>query len=393
MGLLDFRVPWGKVLGYSGTDALSDLGGAFHHDEEDAIRSYLANGQELPPALKLYLAQKQAAPAVAAPPMVGDSAVRGIPTPYGAMQDSRSPSGGPDSPQTLFAALMQAASPSNSRASLRASTAPQRAAIAALQQNLAQIGAQTEQNQADISSWFGQAAGMSRGAARAAGRAGRKAARGDTRTARGLMGSVADKNVARGIGTAGTRAAAYARLQGNENAAYARNRAASIGEQGAYQQMVQARLGAQAEADIRSQLAQAQAARVAARQSAKSGDIGQMLQLLGLVGDNPTVDAILGVPHLADGTDGPSALEKGSALQSALGNVDFFKAADDGGGPTGDFNALLTRAYAAAKARGLDINDPQVIDGIRNYIQANVAGQYNTQTNSNYHLLNGGFRQ
>lgn len=371
---LNWNPDWGSLLPTRGGTA-------------DVLRKISGGGSGLEMLANLLSGQSQTGAGLgavaAAPPMAGDSAVRGIPTPYGAMQDSRSPSGGPDSPQTLFAALMQAASPSSSRASLRASTAPQRAAIAALQQNLAQIGAQTEQNQADISSWFGQAAGMSRGAARAAGRAGRKAARGDTRTARGLMGSVADKNVARGIGTAGTRAAAYARLQGNENAAYARNRAASIGEQGAYQQMVQARLGAQAEADIRSQLAQAQAAKVAARQSAKSGDIGQVLQLLGMVGDNPTVDRILGVPHLTEADSG-DALAQGSALQSALGNVDFFDPTTHEA--TGDFNSLLKKAYAAAKARRLNIDDPNIKEAIRSYIQANVAGQYNQQNDTNYHL-------
>src|SRR5678815_3590994 len=229
------------------------------------------------------------------PPMIGDSATRGAPVPYGAMERA---AGGADSPETLFAMLMQQMGGATSKSALRASTAPQRAAIAALQQNLGMIGAQTEQNQADIASWFGQASGMSRHAARADAKAGRKAAKGDMRTARGLMGSVADPNVARGIGTAGVRQAGLARIQGNENAAYARNRAASIGEQGAYQQMVQARLGAQAEADVRSQIAQAQAAKVAARQSAKSGNMDNMLQLLGMVGDNPTVDNILGVPHL-----------------------------------------------------------------------------------------------
>jgi hypothetical protein len=324
---------------------------------------------------------------------LGENGVGGSPLADRSINELGRASGGADSPQTLFEMLMQAASPGGSRASIRAATAPQRAAIQALQDNLGMIGAQTGQNQADIASWFGQAAGMSRHAARADVKAGRKAARGATRTARGLMGSVADKNVARGIGTAGVRQAGYARVAGNENAAYARNRAASIGEQGAYQQMVQARLGAQAEMDVRSQIAQAQAAKMQAKMSAKSGGIEQMLAILGLAGDNATVDNLLGIPHISEGDEGPSALEKGSALQSALGNVDFFQGDDMGGAPTGDFNALLTKAYAAAKARGLNLNDPQVIDGIRNYIQANVASQYNTQAGTNYHLLNGGFRQ
>jgi hypothetical protein len=298
----------------------------------------------------------------------------------------------PETPPTLFEQLMGMASGANSKSQLRAATAPQRAAIRALQENLGMIGAQTAQSQADIGSWFGQLGDMYQGNAKAASKSGRRAARGDTRTGRGLMRGIADANVAGTVGRTAARQAGYVRAQAENEANFSRNQAADAARQGSYQQLVQARLGAQAEADVRSQIAQAQAARVAARSSAKSANMDNMLQLLGIVGDNATVDNILGVPHMADG-EGPSALEKGSALQSALGNVDFFKAADDGGGPTGDFNALLTRAYAAAKARGLDINDPQVIDGIRNYIQANVAGQYNTQTNSNYHLLNGGFRQ
>lgn len=369
--------------------------------QDESLRAYLQNGETLPPALLEYLVSQAASHGQRGGAGGGRRVLTPGDTSGASLEGMRIGGDGPRigsdgnvqapvSPPTLFEQLMGMASGGTSRSQLRAATAPQRAAIAALQDNLAQIGAQTGQNQADISSWYGQAADMSSHAARAAGKAGRKAARGDTRTGKGLMKGIADPNVARGVGTAAARQAGYARIAGNENAAYARNRAASIGEQGAYQQMVQARLGAQAEADVRSQIAQAQAAKVAAKSSAKSGNMDNIMQLLGLVGDNPTVDAILGVPHQGDGVD---SLAQGSALQSALGNVDFFQGADQGGGPTGDFNSLLTRAYAAAKARGLDINDPQVIDGIRNYIQANVAGQYNTQTGSNYHLLNGGFRQ
>src|SRR6187551_3853856 len=62
----------------------------------------------------------------------------------------------PETPPSLFEQLMGMASGANSKSQLRAATAPQRAAIKALQENLGMIGAQTAQSQADIGSWFGQ---------------------------------------------------------------------------------------------------------------------------------------------------------------------------------------------------------------------------------------------
>jgi len=302
------------------------------------------------------------------------------------------PQEAPQTPPTLFEQLMGMASGANSKSQLRAATAPQRAAIHALQQNLGMIGAQTAQSQADIGSWFGQLGDMYQGNAKAASKSGRRAARGDTRTGRGLMRGIADANVAGTVGRTAARQAGYVRSQAENEANFSRNQAADAARQGSYQQLVQARLGAQAEADVRSQIAQAQAAKVAARSSAKSANMDNIMQLLGLVGDNPTVDNILGVPHLADSTDGPSALEKGSALQSALGNVNFFADKDQGGAPQGDFNQLLQKAYAAARARGLNLSDPAVRDGIRNYIQANVAGDYNAFAGTHYGLQpNGSF--
>jgi hypothetical protein len=371
---------------------LSGLG----HSEEDSLQSYLQSGQDLPPALLQYLVSQAASHGrrggaggtILTPGDTSGASLEGVRIggdgpkigPDGNVQAPQ----GPQMPPTLFEQLMGMASGANSRSALRAATAPQRAAIHALQENLGMIGAQTEQSQADINSWFGQLGGMYSGNARAAGKAGRKAARGDARTGRGLMKGIADPNVAGTVGRTAARQAGYARIAGNEEAAFARNQAADASRQGSYQQLVQARLGAQAEADVRSQIAQAQAAKVAARSEAKSGNMDNMLQLLGLVGDNPTVDSILGVPHQGD--EGPTAMEKGSAIQSALGNVDFFKSGDDGGAPTGDFNTLLTKAYAAARARGLNLNDPTVREGIRSYIQANVVGDYNAFAGTHYGL-------
>ena len=296
-----------------------------------------------------------------------------------------------ESDPTLFQMLMGMAQGANSKSQLRAATAPQRAAIAALQQNLGMIGAQTEQSQADIASWFGQLGDMYQGNARKASKSGRRAARGDTRTGRGLMRGIADPNVAGTVGRTAARQAGYVRAQAENEANFSRNQAADAARQGSYQQLVQARLGAQAEADVRSQIAQAQAARVAARSEAKSGNMDNIMQLLGIVGDNPTVDAVLGVPHL-ETADSGDALAQGSAIQSALGNVDFFKSADDGGAPKGSFNDLLTKAYAAARARKLDLSDPTIREAIRSYIQANVVGDYNTQMGTHYGLQpNGSF--
>lgn len=202
----------------------------------------------------------------------------------------------PDNPETLLQMLMQQAMGGTSRSAVRAATAPQAALVDALQGQLAQTGAQTDQNMADIDSWMGQLGGIYNKGAKQAARGGKRAAKSTAKLGRGLMAGIADKNVAQSVGNTSARQAGYLRVQGNEAANFARAQGRDAGREAEYLKLVQQRLGMQQEADIRTQLAQAQAAKVSARSSAKSSDMGQLLQVLGLVGDNPALDKMLGVP-------------------------------------------------------------------------------------------------
>lgn len=350
----------------------------------DLLRAISAGGS----GLSLFadaLGGGDQAPAYAPP--AGDHSMDAIESARaGTTQDA---SGATQLPPTLLQMLMAQAMGSGSRSSVRAATAPQRALINALQGQLGQSAAQTKQNQADIGSWYGQLGGMYAGNARAAARGGKKASKQTARLGKGLLAGVADPNVARSVGNTAARQAGYLRVAGNEAANFARNQSADAGREAAYQQLVQQRLGMQQQADIRTQLAQAQAAKVAAKSSANSGDMSQLLQVLGLVGKNPQLDAMLGVPS----EDGGFSLDQGSALQSALGSVDVFKDADKGGGTVGgvDLEGIIKKMYGAANARGLDINSPEVKNAIRSYIASHIMDQYNELPGPDYTLNNGSF--
>lgn len=312
------------------------------------------------------------------------SATRGAPVPYGAVQEAQA------APPTLFEQLMAAATGSQSKASLRAATAPQRAVIQALQQAAGQAGAQTAQNQADIDSWYGQLSGMYGHNARVDRRASKKAAKGAKRLGAGLLQGIADPNVARGVAAHGLRDINYIQGTGAENSAFQRHQAADAVREGDYYKMVQARLGAQQQADIQTQIAAAKAAKVAARQEAKGGGIDQILSVLSQVGVNPTRDAILGIPSMEGGFD-PS---QGTTLRTALSQVPIFKDQDQGGGTVNNMNlqGIIGALHAQARANGMNPDDPAVKEAIQNWINANVLNQYNELPAKDYAFINGGYR-
>lgn len=296
----------------------------------------------------------------------------------------------PETAATLLEQLFGMVGGGSSRSAVRAATAPYRAGIQEVMRQIGQSQAQTAQNQADITSWFGQAGDMYRSNARVAKRSTKKAAKGAKRLSRGLLEGMADPNVARALASQGTRDIRHIAATGANEANFQRAQAADTSRQASYERMVQARLGAQQTADLQAQIPLLRAQKMQAREQARSENdpLENLLNVLQVLPEDLRIQVLTGQAPAAEGGFG---LQEGSALQSALGNVQAFRSEDQGGAPTDTFNGLLRRMYAAAEARGLNVNDPEVRNAIQQYIQANIVPGYNQMMGTSYALRGGQF--
>lgn len=288
-----------------------------------------------------------------------------------------------------FEALMAQAMAGMSKKAQRSAVAPQRAAIKALQQAYAQAGAQTDQEVADIGSWFGQTAAMAQHNAKSDTRASKKAGKRTQRLGTGLLKGIADPNVARAVAARAQREGSSIARAGNEQAHFDRVHAADIAEQGDYQALVRQRLGMQAQSDIMSQIAQAKAAKSAAKAEVSSGAQSAMMDVIQMLPEDARLEYLRTGQLPAGMGDAPSRSDvraDASALTGALGRVPVFESDAQGGMPISDFQGILKQMYGAAQAQHIDINDPQIREQIRAWVMSNIAPTYNQKAGTNYHL-------
>jgi len=255
---------------------------------------------------------------------------------------------------------------------------PYNVAVRVLQHQYDQAGAQTEQNIADVGSWFGQYGNMAQHAAKSNRKAGRSAAKDAGKFSKGIIEGIADPNVARAIGK---DAMSTQRYIGKSNASENRfdNRmTADAGRQEAYYKMVQSRLGAQQQSEIRDQIAVAKAERAQALAASGQGDekFNNILSVLRLLPQDQRAQ-MLGFPGAADkGFD----TDARSGLAAALSGASQLGTDPDTKKPTfayQDFNSLLSGLQSGASAGGFDLNNPQIRDAYRQWIAANLLPLWN----------------
>ena len=329
--------------------------------------------------------EAQPAPAPVQSGMAGST--RGAPVPYGQGYDPRAGAG--DSPQaqlTPFAALMAMAQGSGGGTDL-----------SAYLQALRQSRAQTAENQNDIGSWYGQVSNMMTKAGKADKHTSKKMRKEAAAQNRGLVKGQADKGVGYGLALGGQGEGQMLRHLGSDQAAFDRRLSADAISQGNYAKMVQARLGAQERAGIRQDMAQAQA-------SSQGESWDRMMQLLGLVGDNPAVDQMLGIGNGQESLSPSEQLSQMSAMRSALGDSAdsmFRDYKDPASGDTlqqytggGGFPNALAQLRGAASSTGLDLSDPKIREAFRAWVAGNFQSRYNTYApGPDYHLNGQSFVQ
>lgn len=281
---------------------------------------------------------------------------------------------------------------------------PYNIVIQGLRNESAQVGAQTGQNIADIGSWFGQLGGSLRRGAKANKRAARGARRGAKRFAEGLLGGIADPNVSYGLRKDAASEGAYLAETALENARFDRSLMNDAQRQESYQRLVQQRLGAQAQADIRSKIAEAKAQKRMFRfeqQSAAGEDQrSMMMSLLGMLPDDkgaPIIAQMLGLdPRMfidapEDSFDRDARGDMSGALSAILGDVSEQRYGE------GDFENILgtLRTGVGAGGAGFDLSDPRIREAFQSWIAANFLNLYNSQnegTDFAYRGGTGGFR-
>jgi hypothetical protein len=326
--------------------------------------------------------------------------VRGQPVPYGspmmkAQGDGRvKASTGPDNPESLFNTLMQIAAGGSPDASTGGPTGnnPYHVAVKVLQHQYAQAGAQTDQNIADIGSWYGQYQGQARHAVKANKRAGRASAKDAARFSGDILSGIADPNVARATAADAERTQRYIGRSNTHETQFDRRVAVDAGREEAYQKLVQQRLGAQEQAGIRDQIAMAKAQQSSYAQSQGGGGIDQIMSVLRLLPEDQRLQA-LGVPGKDDGF----STDDRSGLAAALSGASQMGQNPDTKMPTfayKDFNSLLEGLQHGASSGGFNLNDPQIRDAYRQWIAANLLPIWNqTQGGPNYALQGKSFRE
>lgn len=247
--------------------------------------------------------------------------------------------------------------------------------LSAYTKALAQSRAQEEQNQADIGSWYSQLGGQYAQAGKANRKTSKKMRKEAGAMNRSLVKAQADKGVGYALGIAGQSEGSYLRELGLGQAAFDRRLAADASAQGAYQQMVQARLGAQERAGIRDDMR-------AAAQSSQGESWDRMMQVLGLMSSEQRDAFLQGQDPRMAGAEAPDF----GVMRDALGDSadTFFKdVKDPSTGDTyeaarrNDFPQILAMLRDAVGGAGMNINDPAVREAFRRWVSGNFATRYN----------------
>lgn len=273
---------------------------------------------------------------------------------------------------------------------------PYTAQINELRRQIAQAGAQTEQNIADVGSWFGQLGGTLKSGRKANRKAGKAALRSNRKDLQGLLGSgmIGDSAITSDVRGAAMDEARYLRSSNLENQRFDTRSLSDAARQQEYQQFVLQRLGQQQQADMRAQIGGLRSQRQASMAEAMSeqGDEqwSRMMQVLGLVPQEQRA-AMLGLPGEAQ--DPREALEFDwkwrDRLAEAMGGITpTYKSKDAKSGEETtassfrNFQELLNAYQSAATGSGLDINDPAVRDAYRRYIASYVLDKWNPYAQS-----------
>jgi hypothetical protein len=262
---------------------------------------------------------------------------------------------------------------------------PYTAQIQEIRRQIAQAGAQSQQNIADVRSWFGQYAGQMKGGAKANRKAGKAALRGNKRDLAGVLesGIVGDPTIRGNMAGAAADEARYLRSSNLASGQFDQRMIADAQRQSAYQALVQQRLGAQAQMDLRSQIPGLQAQRSASVQEGLSqGQDDRFQQWASIMNMLPQEQRaeMLGFPPEQDAE---AQFEWRDRLGEALGGVTpTFASEDESGNKKTSsayrgFNDLLDAYKNAATGAGLDINDPAVRDAYRRYVAAYVLQNWN----------------
>ena len=340
----------------------------------------------------------------AAAPMGPPNAVRGAPVPYG-MADTQN--AGPEqqlSPADALLQMLMGGGQGSSRSSMHAQMAPYNAGINALQNQLGLAQAQTQQNIADINSWYGQAGAL-------AGKVARKGAKADRKMIKSK--GKFDKAILAGLGEQGRsaflrrRCCAWCRNLmnlGAINRAYTADRANDASQMGAYQDIVQQRLGQQMQMGIMDQIAQAKATKASAKATAKSSAAtaqqDTLLKILGAMGTDATA-AILG-PAFGLSPEGGGGMDsvEGGRLASAVGSATsglFSGTPAEGGEPLMNMqDSLAALRNRAEGVFGRDaMKDPEFMDRYRALVAQMFIPRYNQSTGDHWSWqgLGGGFSQ
>jgi hypothetical protein len=275
------------------------------------------------------------------------------------------------------------------RRELRQSS-PYTAAIQEIRRQIAQTGAQTQQNIADVHSWFNQYAGQLRGAAKGNRKAGKRAVRSQARETRGLLGSglIGDAALAREVGAGARDERRYLRNTNQAEGRFDRRMIADAARQEAYQALVQSRLGAQAQADLGAKLSGLRQQRSSAIQEAMSSqgddEFSRWATIMNMLPQD-TRAQLLGLPGEAQ--DPQDALEFEWKMRDRLGEAmsgitPAERGKDDSGEAAysssyGNFNELLDAYRQVARGAGLNLDDPAVREWFRNYIASKTLEKWN----------------
>lgn len=308
--------------------------------------------------------------------------VRGVPTPYGAMGNA--PSNNPAASQekagnvlTPFMALMAASQNQGGGVDL-----------SAYEKALRQSRAQTAQNQDDIGDWYGQLSSMYGKAGKADKRASKKGVKQAKNFNASLSGAQADSGVAYALGLGGQAEGNYLMEQGQNQQAFDRRMGADAVAQGNYMKMVQARLGAQERAGIRSDMA-------SAAQAGQGDSFARMLQVLQLLPEDARTAYLTGQPQAAAGPEGTDFNNMRDALgesaDSMFGSIKTPQGdtVDSFTGGAGGFPQALAELRSAATSSGLDLSDPRIREAFRAWVAGNFQSRYNNSTPGANYFLNG----
>lgn len=289
------------------------------------------------------------------------------------------------------ALLQQLLGGGGSQSQMHATLAPYRAGIQSIRDQMGLAAAQTQQNIADIGSWYGQVANMARKGARSGAKADRKMIRAKGKFDKAILAGLgANKDVQRSYAGGSARGAGNLMNLGAINRAYTADSAQNAAEMDAYQKVIQQNLGAQQQMALADKLGELRAAKVSAKSQASTAQQDMLLKILGM-SDSSIGGQLLGPalglqPEGSVGFSGdPVEMSRlNSAISSTAGGL--FDSSADGGQPRlGIEDSLAALRSQALGLFGQDAwKDPKFRDAFRAFVQSRFIPQYNDATDQQW---------